>query len=342
MTPRERVYRAIQFLDTDIVPYHVTFTIPAREKMVEFYGDPDFEQHIGDHLAMLRLNSQSPWEEIRPGYFRDPWGVVWNRTVDKDIGNVEGQVLPEADLRNWQPPAPESPGVREMYEAFVPGHPDEFRVVSMGFSLFERAWTLRGMEQIMVDMLENPSFAHELLDRITEYNLARIRLAVTYDIDCIRFGDDWGSQAGVLMGPALWREFIKPRIARMYDAVHQAGKYVMIHCCGDVKAVLPDLVEIGVNIFNPFQPEVMDVFETKKRYHGQLSFFGGISVQRLLPLGTADEVRDETRMLLRELGRGGGYIASPSHDVPSDVPAENMAALIEVLTAQPGSEKGLS
>jgi len=88
MTPRERVYRAIQFQDTDIVPYHVTFTIPAREKMIEFYGDRHFEQHLGNHLAMLRLGSKREWEEIKPGYFRDVWGVIWNRTVDKDIGNV--------------------------------------------------------------------------------------------------------------------------------------------------------------------------------------------------------------------------------------------------------------
>ena len=108
----------------------------------------------------------------------------------------------------------------------------------------------------------------------------------------------------------------------------------MIHCCGDVKDVLPDLVEVGVNIFNPFQPEVMDVFETKKRFQGRLSFFGGISVQRLLPLGTPEEVRLETSHLLDVLGKGGGYIASPSHDIPADVPAENMAAMIEVLTDQ--------
>ena len=334
MTPRDRVYRAIQFQDTDIVPYHVTFTIPAREKMAEFYGEDCFEQQIGNHLAMLRLGSLREWEEIKPGYFRDVWGVVWNRTVDKDIGNVEGLVLPEPDLRGWNPPACEGQSLHRIYSGFVADHPDEFRVASLGFSLFERAWTLRGMENLMADMIENPSFVHELLDRITEYNLEQIRLAVSHDIDCVRFGDDWGSQSGLLTGPTLWREFIKPRITRMYDAVHEAGKYVMIHCCGDVRAILPDLVEVGVNIFNPFQPEVMDVFETKRRYHGQLSFFGGISVQRLLPLGTPDEVRAETRRLLGDLGAGGGYIASPSHDIPSDVPAENMAAMIEVLRNQ--------
>lgn len=98
--------------------------------------------------------------------------------------------------------------------------------------------------------------------------------------------------------------------------------------------ILPDLVEIGLNVFNPFQPEVMDIFETKNRYYGQLSFYGGISVQHLLPHGTPDEVRRETRRLLKLLGKGGGYIASPSHSVPGDVPVDNLLALIETLQNQ--------
>lgn len=336
MTRRERVYRAIQHRDTDIVPYHVTFTIPAREKMVEYYGDPGFERRIGNHFAMLRLGALREWEEIRPGYFRDQWGVVWNRTVDKDIGNVEGRVLADADLTGWRVPESDDNAMREVYARFVEEHPDEFRIASLGFSLFERAWTLRGMEQLMVDMIKNPDFVHELFDRITEYNLEQVALAVEHDIDCIRFGDDWGSQSGLLMGPSLWREFIKPRIAKMYEAAHRADKRVMIHCCGDVKAVLPDLAEVGVDIFNPFQPEVMECMATKRAYQGRMSFYGGISVQRLLPLGTPEEVRAETQRLLRELGAGGGYIAAPSHDVPSDVPAKNMAAMIEVLMRQNG------
>ena len=165
--------------------------------------------------------------------------------------------------------------------------------------------------------------------------MAHLDIALAHDIDCLLFGDDWGSQSGLIMGPKLWREFIKPRVAKMYERVSSAGKYVAIHSCGDVRAVLPDLVEIGLNIFNPFQPETMDIFETKKRYYGKLSFYGGISVQTLLPRGTSDDVRRETKRLLEVLGEGGGYIASPSHDVPVDVPPENMAAMIEVLQNQP-------
>ena len=334
MTPRERVLDAIQFRDTDIVPYHVTFTKDARRNLADYYGDPDFESKIGNHFAYLYRGGDGVWTDIAPGYVRDAWDVVWNRTVDKDIGCVENRILPEPTTRGWEPPTPDADALGKLFRERAAANQDKFRIVSLGFALFERAWSLRGMEQLLMDMFESPDFVHDLFGRITEYNLQMIDIALHEDVDCVRFGDDWGSQHGLIMGPALWREFVKPYIARMYKRVRDAGKYVMIHSCGDVKEVFPDLVEIGLNIFNPFQPEVMDVFETKRKYYGQLSFFGGISVQRLLPLGTPDEVRRETRRLLWELGKGGGYIATPSHDIPSDVPAENMAAMLEVLQNQ--------
>jgi len=120
----------------------------------------------------------------------------------------------------------------------------------------------------------------------------------------------------------------------MYEEVHKAGLPVFIHSCGDVKELFPELIELGVNVFNPFQPEVMDIFEMKRLYGDRLTFFGGISVQKLLPFGTPEEVRRETRRILKEIGRGGGYIASPSHAIPKDVPVENILALIETLQNQ--------
>ena len=334
MTPRERVCRAVHFQETDIVPYQVGFTAEAFRKLAEYYGDPNFHTRIQGHFAMFPCRYSDPWIEVAPGHFQDEWGVIWNRAIDKDIGTVENRVIAEPTLDDYRFPEIKLAGAADMYRGFVEAHPDVYRVACIGFSLFERAWTLRGMDQLLMDMIESPEFVHELLDRITEFNLAQVDTAIEFDIDALYFGDDWGCQRGLIMGPKLWREFIKPCIARMYSRVREAGKFVLIHSCGDVKEVLPDLVEIGLNIFNPFQPEVMDVFETKKRYYGKLSFFGGISVQRLLPYGTPDEVRRETRKLLKILGEGGGYIAAPSHSIPSDAPPENMAAMIEVLQNQ--------
>jgi uroporphyrinogen decarboxylase len=136
------------------------------------------------------------------------------------------------------------------------------------------------------------------------------------------------------MGIDLWREFIKPRIKRMYRHVKSKGKQVMIHCCGKVDELFPELIECGLDIFNPLQPEVMDVFENKRRYGNRLSFYGGISTQKTLPYGTIEQVRSETKHLIEIVGENGGYIASPAHDIPADARPENIAAMIEVLQNQ--------
>ena len=136
------------------------------------------------------------------------------------------------------------------------------------------------------------------------------------------------------MGGALWRAFIQPALRRMYEPVKAAGKYLSIHSCGDVDELFDDLVEMGLNCFNPFQPEVMDVWSLLPAYRGRLAFHGGLSTQRTLPFGSVEEVRDETRRLL-ELGRQGGYIFAPAHDVEGDVPLENMLAFIDMVQSQP-------
>ena len=133
------------------------------------------------------------------------------------------------------------------------------------------------------------------------------------------------------MGIDLWREFIKPRVRQMCELAKSKGKYVMIHCCGKVDELFGDLIECGLDIFNPFQPEVMDVFEMKRRYGEHLCFYGGISTQRTLPYGTVDQVKGEVKRLIDVVGENGGYIVSPAHDIPADAKSENIAAMIEVV-----------
>jgi uroporphyrinogen decarboxylase len=117
----------------------------------------------------------------------------------------------------------------------------------------------------------------------------------------------------------------------MYGAVKAAGKSVFIHSCGRVQELFPDLIELGLDVFNPFQPEVMDPYEMKRQFGRQLSFFGGMSIQKLLPYGTPEQIRSEARRLMGEIGRGGGFIIGPSHDMPGDIPVENMVAFIETV-----------
>jgi uroporphyrinogen decarboxylase len=198
----------------------------------------------------------------------------------------------------------------------------------------QRTWTLAGEENILMGMVSNKKFVHALMDRILEFNLRIIRNVCRYDVDALMFGDDWGYQRGVVMGPKLWREFIKPRLQQMYAVVKSSGKLVFIHSCGKVFELFPDLIECGVDVFNPFQPEVIDVYEAKRNYGDRLSFYGGISTQQLLPYGSVSEVKDTVRRLIDRVGKNGGYIAAPAHSIPGDAKPENVAAMIEVLKHQ--------
>jgi uroporphyrinogen decarboxylase len=237
-------------------------------------------------------------------------------------------VLPEPTLKGYEPPDPVDPRFFADIPERIERYPDRFRVFPIGFSLYERAWTLRGLERFMMDLAEYPDFVHKLLDCIADYNIAQVREALKYDIDAAYFGDDWGQQRGLQMGPKAWRRFLLPPLRRMYGAVREAGKFVMIHSCGDVDELFDDLIEAGVACFNPFQPEVMDIYDLLPRYRGRLAFHGGLSTQRTLPFGDVQAVRAETQRLL-QLGRDGGYIFAPAHCIQPDTPLDNVLAVFE-------------
>jgi uroporphyrinogen decarboxylase len=333
ITPRERVWQAIRHQQPDRVPYHFGYTAPARRKAEAHYGTTDLDHLLGDHLMIYSTRRHAPWKELRPGYWRDEFGVVWNRTIDVDIGVVDDYPLKGRSLQGCSIPDARDPRRYEDLPRLIAAYADRFRVAQIGFSLFERAWSLRSMPELLVDMLEAPAWVDELLDALVAFDLGVIDHVLQYDIDAIFFGDDWGHQQGLLMGPHLWRRFIKPRIRELYAAVKRAGKAVLIHSCGKVQELFPELIELGLDVFNPLQPEVMDPYEIKRRFGHELSFFGGMSIQQVLPHGTPQVVRDEARRLMERIGQGGGYIIAPAHDMPGDIPIENMVAFIETVRA---------
>ncbi len=335
MTKREVVIEALRFRPPPYVPWHIRLTAGCAERLRRHLGQEDLEGFLDNHMFDVRCRLRS-FDQVDATRVRDRYGVVWDRSIDQDIGTpCSWPIRTPKDLERYRFPDAAEESLYAGLTETVAGKKTLFRRYSLAMCLFERAWALRGMENLLMDMLERPAFFERLLDAIVEHHLVLVQKALALGVDGVHFGDDYGMQTGLIMGLPNWRKFIKPRLARLFAPVRAAGKLISLHSCGKVQTLFDDLVEIGLNFFNPFQPEVMDVFAELPHRRGRLAFHGGMSIQRTLPFGTVAEVREQTRRLL-EAGREGGYIFAPSHDVPPDVPPENLVAMMEIVRSQPG------
>jgi len=327
MTNRERVLAALRFEKKAGVPHHMYFTQQAHDSVVRHTGDPGFERGLNNHIETAYLNR--PQQPVRPLHDRDEFGVVWNKSgADRDIGVIENiQIQDLDDLKRYRFPAVDEPFIRGEMEKLMATPPTQFRVAALGFSLFERAWTLMGMEALLCNMLLEQDLVHSLLGEICAWNQKVVAIALEYDVDCIHFGDDWGQQRGLIMGRPHWKEFVEPCLAKMYRQVRDAGKFVSQHSCGDLRDILDDLDRIGLDVYQTFQPEIYGL-EYAARLKGRIAVWGGISTQKDLPFRKPGEIGALVEKTVRAFD-GTGLILAPTHALPGDVPPENIVALAE-------------
>ena len=201
MNNRERVCATLNHKQPDVTPYNIGFTQKAHAKMVDFYGDPGFASKLGNCLTTLGCEPEGSWKEINPNIWEDQYGVQWDRHIDKDIGIVCNCLVTPDNIDDYEFPDPDDPSRYRNFDRLFQINKNGFFVANLGFSLFERAWTLAGMEYLLIAMGTNPKFVHSLLDRILDYNLRIIENACSFDIDAAMIGGSntalsWGLNSG--------------------------------------------------------------------------------------------------------------------------------------------------
>jgi len=341
MTRRERILATLRREPTDRVPAHFDLTIWVARKLAAHYGigEEQVEDRIGNHLAKFRPAPPTGFqpEDLGNDLYRDEFGAVWRRGESTvETGNWGGHLgwpLADPSLSGYRFPDPCAPGRLADVPRFVSENRDKFVVVSL-VGIFDRSWHLRGFANFMADLAAYARFAEELLDLALAFNLGLIeRIPAGAGVDGILDVQDWGAQDAMLISPSHWRRFLKPRLAQQFAAAHGRGLAVLVHSCGHIWEIIPDLIEIGVDVLNPVQPEAMDVRRVKREFGRDLTLWGGIGAQSVIPYETPEAVRRAGQEALETLGEGGGYIYGNAGAVPTETPLANMLALIEAASA---------
>jgi len=367
MTSRERVITALEHKEPDRVPFDCNFVYEGYLRIKEYLGlktqnevypsspwlavsNPiELLSELNIDLCYIGLGKakNTPIFEYGMDHYIDEWGVKF-RKVENPVGlhyDFYEPVFPEAsvdEVEKYPWPDPYNP---ELTEGLEKKAQDLYETTDLALigkfsnSIFEQAFYMRGFEQFLMDVAINPDFADALMGKLVEIALARLEVglkACGKFIQCVRFaGDDMGQQTGMLMSPNMFRQVIKPQFSRYYkEARILIDQYnpdikIMAHTDGDVYPIIPDYIEMGLDVLNPVQPYVaeMEHDKLKSEFGDRLSFHAAIDIQRVMPFGTPEEVTSEAIKTMLALGPGGGYILAPTHYLQADVPPENIIAL---------------
>jgi len=308
------VINAIEFTLPDRLP----ITNAALPASFLKYGDglrAIFEEHPSDFG-----HNQPPATYPARSYFTgdemtyvDEWGCEWSMLHRGIMGQVKGHPL--SDL-----------GALENYR--FPKLPERRYSIGDGGNLFERMQWLRGFENLMLDLTIKRKEAYIIRDRIVDYNVEMIRRSLEFDVDGIGFADDWGTQRGLMIKPSIWREFFKPAYGRMFAEGRKAGKHIFFHSDGYVVDIIPDFIELGVNVLSEAELQVNGIDELGDKFGGRICFLGNLDTQNILPFGSVDDVKDHVIHAIRALGcYDGGFIGD--FEVHPDMPLCNVRAAFE-------------
>ena len=247
-------------------------------------------------------------------------------------------MAPADACRCYQPPDPLRPDNFSDMERDLKAHASgDLLVVPSGYlGIYERTYCLMGFEEFMIESVTDPESVAILMDKITDCKIAQAKQKIGLGFKVGHHGDDLGCQSGTLVSPAQFHSLIKPRIAKLFKVFKDAGLPMIMHSCGDITPFIPDLLELGLDMLEPVQP-CMDLDALKRNFGDRLSFWGGIDTQHLLPYGTPDEVRAESRRVIRTLGKGGRYMIAPSQEIMADVPLANITALLQTIAEERGN-----
>ncbi|MBC7217819.1 MAG: hypothetical protein H5U36_06715 [Candidatus Caldatribacterium sp.] len=352
MDSRTRVYKALKHNEPDRIPLDFEareevvqgligiLGLRNREDLLSYFGI-DFRQGGllpgGEFLRRgAFFHPRRKWViEVSPGIYEDEFGIRY-RTDDKGryFGFIAHPLARDEDLSRFSFPDFEEEERYDALKKVVALFKSRFFIQGEATStLFELAWQISGYEHFLYKLYRDPAWAEKLLDEILALRLVQCTRYVEIGVDIVYLGDDFGMQDRMMVSPELWRKYFKPRMRTLIETCKKANPSVFIqyHSDGYIEPIIPDLIEIGVDILNPVQPECMDVEKIKRCYGKVLTLHGTISVQSLLPFSSREQLKEELTRIVTICAPGGGYIAAPTHAIQTDVPLENIIFMYEFL-----------
>jgi uroporphyrinogen decarboxylase len=334
MSHKQRVLAAFRHDPVDRLPIQLNYTAAMAQALAQRLRVPvaELPAAVDNHLYRVDLAYVPRYSPDRLARY-DWWGAGHD-TVEEGYFIRHSPLAEKRSLDAYPWPDPHAPGLMDEAQRVIATKGREYFVApNLGFALFERAWSLRGFEQFLTDIALDPAYVEDLLDRIVAIQLVLIERYLDLGVDGGYFGDDYGAQKGLLLSPASWRRLIKPRLARLFAPFRERGLPVVMHSDGQIQAILPDLVEIGLTVLNPVQPEALNHRQLRAEFGMKLAYYGGVSTQTVLPHGKPDDVRAAVRQCIDDLAPDRtGLMLAPSHRMMGDVPLENVEALLSAFS----------